>query len=757
MSKKLSLLSFIVSALALLFGWWCTEPIRELLILSDVSASIGDAQFSTNEYISEYLKQLNITNPQFFSFADKVIAPNNHSSLNRQQTNIAAALNFALNFPRSANRTQRRVLLITDGQENIGTAQNLAEKIPTNLCLEILPRSWQPFPDAKVFALQTPATTILNTPFTVNALVENNPAGEITLTLENAQGEILDQVSQKVTPAGAIIPLTGKLTVSGLIPITVRVQLNGDTIAENNFARAAIKVTPPNEIIWFGESAKIPDLQIVFSQAKFITTEILSRYRVVVINDLSAEDFLAQHLAALEKYLKHGGNLMVIGGENLVRSDWGKFAENFPLHFFPRETLAIILALDISGSMSENANGKPKIDNALRALRAGLQKLPETASAGIVFFSRTAQTMIPLLPINETAKKIPQLTANATGGTSIFAGIEKALAMLKNNLAPIRHIVLITDGETFETDDELTEKITATRAQLLQNGIGLSCVAIGAELPLLKTLTDKIGNVTLTDAQTINLPIILQNEIAEAQPINADETPIITRQKNIITENLPPNAVAKNYLTVGELRSTNNAQTWLSTPENRVLLAENKIGLGQCFWFSGNVWRDWRGGEKLFTQLSSWLLSTKLAQLSATVLRGEIYLQSNTPTIEISAVNENTSSQKFTLTPEIVGVYRGKIPVPENGLYRISNGEETIALQIDNRDEYRFFGVNTENLSKIAAATNGKIITHPQQLTTWENVPVVDNGDNNLGMIAFGVAILAFAVGLFFYERRFNF
>ncbi|ELU12741.1 hypothetical protein CAPTEDRAFT_205638, partial [Capitella teleta] len=125
----------------------------------------------------------------------------------------------------------------------------------------------------------------------------------------------------------------------------------------------------------------------------------------------------------------------------------------------------IVLVLDVSGSMNEDRKRIKLVQGCYSFVRFGLS---ECSEVGIVLFNETAIISHPLtlVPRDPTARQdiVNGLPKKAGGGTSIGAGIIKALDLLGGD-AKGSHIIVAADGKETNTPyiADVTERVLISK------------------------------------------------------------------------------------------------------------------------------------------------------------------------------------------------------------------------------------------------------------------------------------------------------
>lgn len=165
----------------------------------------------------------------------------------------------------------------------------------------------------------------------------------------------------------------------------------------------------------------------------------------------------------------------------------------------PREQAALILAIDVSGSMAVNDMVPTRMDAAKQAAHQFIDGLPEDLQVGLVYFKEYASVKTPLTRDHDLVRRgVNQLEAR--GGTAVGEAIHAALDQLAlYDQEGVGLIVLLSDGESNQGRPPID---AAKRAQEI--GVPVYSVGIGQ-----RGVTMRIGN------QNIHLDEATLQAIAE--------------------------------------------------------------------------------------------------------------------------------------------------------------------------------------------------------------------------------------------------
>lgn len=144
------------------------------------------------------------------------------------------------------------------------------------------------------------------------------------------------------------------------------------------------------------------------------------------------------------------------------------------------QDVALVLVFDNSGSMREALGvvGKSKLELAQQSARETAQLLESSDQLGLIAFGERAYTILPLADRPDAAR-IDAAIAGLDGSdfdTLIGAALQRAEQWLRTCRAPVKHVVVITDGELQDPGDAALGQATAKR--IAQGGASVSVLLI---------------------------------------------------------------------------------------------------------------------------------------------------------------------------------------------------------------------------------------------------------------------------------------
>jgi uncharacterized membrane protein/uncharacterized protein YegL len=342
------------------------------------------------------------------------------------------------------------------------------------------------------------------------------------------------------------------------------------------------------------------------------TLDEMLKFDAIVLADIPATDIPERAMRALKRYvIDFGGGLMMLGSENSF--GLGGYYETPVEDVLPitsrfekeKETpsMAMALVIDKSGSM-----GGAPIELARQAAKATVELLGPRDKIGVIGFDSQpfiVCEMTPAADIGRVQDSIDSLQAG--GGTSMYPGMFEGERMLRSAGTRVRHMILLTDGQSSPGDFEgLAENMALS-------GITVSSVALGggAAQDLLKRIA-QIGRGRYYETMDPNsVPQIFTKETMAVSRSAIKEEPFLPVPVNTLgfLEGVDFDAVP--YLlgyVMTRLKPT--ALSHLVTDGGDPLLASGQYGLGVGMAFTSDAtdmwageWVEWKGYGPLWAQI----------------------------------------------------------------------------------------------------------------------------------------------------------
>jgi len=424
--------------------------------------------------------------------------------VDRARTDLAAAIRLAEGlFPAGA---ARHVILVSDGQENRGDLEGTARRAAAaGLRVHAVAVAGEARPDVRVSALRpSQAQSTEGATIDLTATVEGSMSGTARLRLfENGLQVDEREVALSAGQTQDVVFSRSPETRNSYTYRAVIDGLPGDAIPENNEALALVDVRGKPLLLYVeGEieearyltgamEAMGVRLHVRSPESMPSSLRELNGYDAVILSDVPARAVGDDWMAMVREYVgRLGGGLVMIGGRNSFGVGGyyrTPIEELLPVKLQApdqeeQQSSALALVMDRSGSMSG-----PKLEFCKAAAATTAELLTAKDYLGVYAFDSAVTVVVPMgrVPASgggSLAGPIAALTAG--GGTNIYPGMVQARADLAGVKAKIKHMIVLTDGQTEGTGYE------AMAAAMRAEGVTLSTVAVGgdASVPLLQAM-----------------------------------------------------------------------------------------------------------------------------------------------------------------------------------------------------------------------------------------------------------------------------
>ncbi len=350
------------------------------------------------------------------------------------------------------------------------------------------------------------------------------------------------------------------------------------------------------------------------------TAEALRGYDLITLSNVPADVMSKVQTAALQSYVHDsGGGLIAVGGDHAFTV--GGYRHT-PLEKMlpviseshttkPKPTLAMVLVLDISGSMNDPvAKGAKErnIDLAKEALRRAVGMLGPRDQVGVLVFEDTSHWIWPLGPATDKAKILAKIdTIQAEGETNMYPPLEQAYLALRESYADVKHMIVSTDGIGGPGDfDGLAKKMAAA-------GITMSTVGVGSEpvRPFMQKLADEAKGRAYFCENGQAIPQIFQSDTVVAAKIGITEEPFFPQivHSSPVLRGLDM-AHTPTLLGYVETAARPEANVVLAAKTGEPILATWRYGHGTVAAFTSDVqsrwaapWLNWPGFGRFWVQL----------------------------------------------------------------------------------------------------------------------------------------------------------
>ncbi|HEV8718428.1 MAG TPA: VWA domain-containing protein [Candidatus Binatia bacterium] len=686
-------------------------------------------------------------------------------------TNIAKALERALSlYPEEA---EKRLLLITDGNETNGAARQhiaLARQMGVKI-FPVIPPSGQ-HPEVSLEKFIVPPLVREGSAFSVRLVVRNGnekPVRGSATVIANDQ--TLTRQEVKLDPGLSVLEVPAQILQRGNYLLRADIKAAPDTIEGNNHQSTSLAVAgkvrslviTDNPKTQLARALQMKEVDTEFRRPEGLPTQLseLLDYNCLVFDDIGRSGISSQQMTAIESYVRDFGGGFLIAGGLRTFGDLGykgttierilpvTFQEQRPKKK-KRTPIALFLLIDRSNSMGYNSKIRglhdgQKMQYAQKAALELLSQLQDTDFAGAIAFDSEPYLLAPLAPLADNradlTSKISRLQYG--GGTDFYGALETAADQLARNRGSIRHIILLTDGDSNRSPFDHYPLV----ATIAQRQISVTTIRIGADtvnLQLLSYMAEKTGGrfYHVEDVEVLPQLIIKDTKQVMRDKDDDEDKPkeIIPRlgERGQVLQGLDDFPSLDEYMLT---KPKSGAAVQLYTDvhtDHDPLLATWQYGLGKVvtvtFDPSGSGssdWIRWDGYGKFWSQAVRWAMRDETPwdyRLSVQqrgermVLRAESY-DNDEDGVLLARLPRGAQADELTLMPVAPRVYEAALSVKRQGSFPVTvvkrkggkvvnqKNEIVMAAQAtgESLDEYRQQHPNRDLLRELAASTGGRI------------------------------------------------
>lgn len=719
-----------------------TQSVRTALENKDASVNAGVIAFGGNAMVEKPLAQDGTYNGVT-------------TAVDAQASDLPSALTLASALlPEDA---QGRIVVLSDGatEDVRAAAQQLAAR---GVTVDFQSFSGDALPDAQISQLNVPSRVYQGQSFTVTVQVTANHDTAGTLVLYQNRTPVS---SREVTLRRGDNTFTFRDTAAdtGVVTYEARLISEGDSCAQNDSMGGYVYVQgAPKLLLVEGRQGEGSEMAAMLSAAAMqyetvlpaqlpYDAEQLRQYDGVVLINVDYDAADEEQWAALDSAVRVlGRGLTVIGGDSsyaLGGYRGSKLEEMLPVTIDVRNkldlpSLALMLVIDKSGSMSDGMFGTTRLELAKEAAMRAAEVLTPNDQVGVIAFDDAAKWVVNLQKAEDVEAIQNQIgTIRPGGGTAFFTALYEATYALMNAQAQQKHIIFLTDGEAGDTGYLQLCDI------MQQNDITLTTVAVGsgADQATLRTLAQQGGGRAYAANEFDNLPKIFTKEtylVSGSYVQNRTFTPVITEQSALTDfEGFPQLS--------GYLAATEKSLATVSLMSDREdpILAWWQYGAGRVVAFMADSRGAWTseflqwdqaaafyGGMAAFTlpgeEREGQLTTERQGDALRIVYTAPEGAQTGLSTSMTALLPDGTQTQ-LALQESAPGVYEGEIAAAQLGAY---------ALRVEQRDasgelqrvmeggavngysgEYDLRNQNAEStLPYLSALTGGREITDSAEM-----------------------------------------
>ncbi|RJP34362.1 MAG: VWA domain-containing protein [Candidatus Omnitrophota bacterium] len=631
--------------------------------------------------------------------------------INPEGSDVEGAIGLAMAaFPEGM---QKRIVLLTDGNQTRGNAELAAQRVKANgIDLRVLPLRYTYTQDAMVEDVILPSHIREKEPFSTKIIVNAQEAGPARLRLYQNDVVVADQ-EVELQPGKNAYTIPRSLEQGGYYKFEASIEAEKDNRPSNNRSQSftIVKGTPKvllldsetQEAAYLAAALLQEGIEAILQPPEALPDNLneFQYYDSILLSNVPASDISKSQQDMLELAVRDLGiGLVMIGGPDSFGAGGylGTPVEKaLPVtmdikqrRVIPSGALALIMH---SCEIPQGNYWAQEIS------LAALDVLSRNDYFGFLRYSNMEQESW-LVPMKKAGDKrdIRQVILSAKGRDigdmpSFDATMQMAYEALKKLDANMKHLVILSDGDPARPTEQFIKDIH-------KDGISISTVCIAphnqTDVDVMKYMAELGGGNAYHVQNNKELPKIFTKEasIIRRNLINEEQfTPVLSRPSEVIQgfgEGFP---MLDGYVVTGPKPE---AETVLITHKEDPLLAHWRYGLGKTVAFTSDAkrrwagkWLGWEGYAKFWSQIVRWTLrsnqqenfevQTKLdgdqvhVVVDAMTENGEFL---NELSFTAGTVDPGVKSSPFKMRQTQPGRYEGTFPAREPGSYLVSMAYE---------------------------------------------------------------------------------
>jgi len=696
------------------------------------------------------------------------------------RTDLAAALRLAAAV--MPTDSQRRVVLVSDGRATQGDVIAEAVRLrDQGIVVDVHRLELAVRADVAVVGVEAPSHAQPGERFEVRARVFSTGVTTAKVSLM-ADEQPVEEREVELTAGENVVTMVVNGGAEGVHRYRILVSADANRVPDNDVGFAAVQVTGEQRVLVVeghdgvaasvGQALQgggIPYVTVPPSDVPPI--EELAGFAAVALVDVPADSLSIQQvtdLGAFARDLGHG--LVTVGGTQSYGV--GGYRNTALEDVLPvisevvdpkrRVSVAVVLSVDTSGSMSGGAGGNGSKNQLARTAAArAISALSPADQVGVLGVDDGDTWIIDLQPLPSDDVLDDGLNRLApSGGTKLDTQISTAANPLRTTTATVKHVIVVTDGET---DPAELVRLADDAKVKADEGITTSVIGVGATNAAQLEAVARNGRGRFHLATDVkDVPRIAEDEVVQTSRsfINEGEyLPVITSNADPV-RSLQATPPLLGYVAVTAKPAA--AVHLRISEEDDPLLASWQFGLGKVSsWMSdggdrwGKRWAEWDGWVAFWSDVTKDTFPrTASGGMRARVADGKLSVRLESDTVwpdgaqAVARVGApDGTTQEITLEPLDASTFVGEAPVSAAGAYAVGGavsvggtnvgGGTAIATQSYSA-EYLPGPVDRDGLDRIVAITGGKSEPTAAQVFSREGLP------SAVGRVALAAALLLF-------------
>lgn len=663
-----------------------------------------------------------------------------------ERTDLAAAIRLGTAaFPDTG---QKRLVLLTDGNENVGNGMSAvlaAQRL--GVTIDVLPMGVSRPNDVSVQKVQVPPRLKRNQAFEVKIFIQAEAAQSATVRLYR-NDQFLGEQKVELSAGKNLFSFPQTLPEAGFYSYDVRVDAPGDPLPQNNRAsgfanvvgepRILVVSNDPEQDQQLAAALKTSRIEVSLVGLKNFPGSLaeMQSYDAIFISNISAGDLGLDRQRLLESAVRDFGiGLVCVGGDQTYAAGGYR---NTPLE----ATLPVNMELDSkkvlpSGAVVLIMHGMEFNDGnevARDCAQGVLDALGPQDEMGVLLWDGNEHWVFPLQKVLTKGPLHRQIAGMNQGDLGSFQNImSMAHEALKKSTANLKHIIVFSDGDPGPPTAELMKAIVGDR-------ITVSTVLISGHAgpQTMEWIADQGKGRAYNVTSPNDLPQIFIKETAVILKSAIYEEPF-KPQTRAMSELVRGISAVDYPALLGYVATTPKprAETPLWTDKGDPLLAHWQYGLGRAVAFTSDakakwarLWLNWDKYRQFWSQIGQW----SLRRLDSADFNTEVTVEKGEGVINVEALDEQGNYRNFlNLQTAVVspkgerqnvrleqtgpGHYEAHFPTKDVGVYLLHlmdikdgqlRGSQVVGASVNYSPEFTAAEPNLNLLRRLAESGHGK-------------------------------------------------
>lgn len=671
-----------------------------------------------------------------------------HAIVGSERTDIAGAIRLATAaFPETG---QKRIVLVSDGNENIGdaiSAVNAAK--PLDVTIDVVPVGARRGQDVSIQKVSLPNNLKKGQTFDVKIFAQADQAQTATVRLYR-NDQYLDAAKVELSAGKNLFSFPQTLDAPGFYSYDVQLEGEFDLLPQNNRAvnftyvrgdpTVLIVSSDPNSDQELASALRQSRLEVKLADIGGFPSSLaeMQTYDAIFLSNISAGDLGTDSMRLLESAVRDFGvGLVCLGGD-----------QSFAAGAYRNTPLEAVLPVDMELSSKKvlpsgalvlvvHATEFPNGNQWARDIAyAALKSLGPSDEMGIVLWDGSDKWLFELAKVGD-GKEMGRKIAGMNPGDMV--SFQKVMTMahdaLKASRSSIKHMVVFSDGDPTAPTKEQVQAVVGDK-------ITISTVMIGGHVSAdTMTFIAELGRGRFYDVRSpAQLPQIFIKEAA------------VILKSAIFEEPFKPQIAASSELIrgigAGEMPpllgyvATSikpRAETPIVSEKGDPVLAHWQYGLGRAVAFTSDAkakwaqqWLGWPKYRQFWSQVAQW----SLRKLENAEFTTDVTVDRGEGMIGVEALDANGNFRNFLNLESVVvsprgervtvqleqtgpGHYQARFPTKEVGAYLINllekkngqvTGSQVLGASVNYSPEFAATEPNINLLTRIVESGGGRML-----------------------------------------------